>query len=123
MDTNKARANKRKGAGFETDLLSWFRDQGWEFVERLARAGKDDEGDLVIHKASVDIIIEAKNVKNITLSQFIDEAKIESLNYIKHRKSKRDTFGVAVIKRRNTGINKSYVAMELEVFNDLLKLL
>jgi Holliday junction resolvase len=41
-----ARYNKTKGTQFETDVMKYLRSLG-HFVERLAKAGANDEGDLV----------------------------------------------------------------------------
>lgn len=114
-----SKANKRKGASYETDLVKTIREDGFE-TDRLPKVGSKDEGDLVVRLPGFHIVLEAKNVKTITLPEFIRQAQEEANNYSQARGC--TTFGAAVIKRRNQSIEKSFTVMELGDYLDLLKL-
>lgn len=109
--TRKARNSKRKGATFETDLVTALRAEGFD-VERLTKAGKDDEGDLVVRMDDRSyIVIEAKNEARIDIPGYLREAEIERENFIKHRPglAPERVRGVAVVKARGKGVLESYV--------------
>jgi len=132
MDSKQSRANKRKGATFETDLEYHFK---WELplsvyarrVTRVAKAGKLDKGDLRMEFLSKDfqdvtLIIEAKNAAKFTPSEWVDEAKREAENYEISLNSKHPgyIFPVVIAKRRNKALGKSFVIMELDQFSKLI---
>ena len=104
--------NKAKGAKFETDIMKWFRSLGVK-AERLRLAGKDDEGDLVCVIAGQTYILELKNTKTLSLPQFWSEAQVEALNYAKARGEGEAPLAYVVVKRRNAGIEKSWVIQDL----------
>ena len=79
-----ANPNGRKGAQFETDVMRWLRSAG-ALCERLVKAGKNDEGDLVAIVGGKQYILELKNRKTISLPEFWREAEIEAENYAKAR--------------------------------------
>ena len=107
-----ANPNGRKGAQFETDVMRWLREHE-AVAERLTKAGAKDEGDLYVFIQGKTYILELKNRKKLDLPAFWDEAQVEAKNYAKAR-------GVAippafvVVKRRNHGIEKSWVIQDLE---------
>jgi len=105
--------NKAKGAAFEIDVMKWFRSLG-VLVERLRLAGKDDEGDLVCVVAGQTYILELKNTATLSLPQFWREAEVEALNYAKARGIGEVPLHYVVVKRRNAGIEKSWVVCDLE---------
>jgi hypothetical protein len=121
--TARARANKRKGAGFEIDLEKFFRSKFLQIM-RLVRRGKDDEGDEVIRVHDLAIVLEAKNEKSIDLSGYMREATEEALRWsarhVHDPKPASLVIGAAAIKRRNQPISKSYIVMEAEDFAELL---
>lgn len=104
--------NKAKGAKFETDVMKWFRSLGVK-AERLRLAGKDDEGDLVCVIAGQTYILELKNTKTMSLPQFWSEAQVEALNYAKARGVGEAPLSYVVVKRRNAGIEQSWVIQDL----------
>jgi len=105
--------NKAKGAAFEIDVMKWFRSLG-VLAERLRLAGKDDEGDLVCVVAGQTYILELKNTATLSLPQFWREAEVEALNYAKARGIGEVPLHYVVVKRRNAGIEKSWVVQDLE---------
>ena len=108
-----ANPNGRKGALFETSVMKWLRDRGVS-AERLSKAGSADEGDLVCVVANKTYIFELKNRKAITLPAFWDEAITEAKNYAVARGLKQTPPAYVIIKRRNAGIEKSWVVQDLE---------
>jgi len=104
--------NTAKGAKFETDIMKWFRSLGVK-AERLRLAGKDDEGDLVCVIAGQTYILELKNTKTLSLPQFWSEAQVEALNYAKARGEGEAPLAYVVVKRRNAGIEQSWVIQDL----------
>ena len=120
MTTQKS--HKARGKGFETDLMKWLRDQGYD-SERLALAGSKDEGDLVVkyfqrEGYTFDLILEAKAPgagNKIDLSGWLNEADIEMENYGKAREKDRGTLlRMVIIKARGKGIKDAYVIQRLE---------
>jgi len=115
MTSNQS--HKRRGKGFEVDLLKWLRDRGYQ-AERLALAGKDDEGDLVVMiDGGVYLVLEAKapgaNGK-IDLSGWSREAETEAKNFAKARNLSDDKVKwLVVIKARGKGIDYAYTVSRL----------
>lgn len=108
-----ANPNGRKGSGWEIDFLKFFRTLGiW--VERLTKAGKNDEGDIVAVIAGKTYIFELKNVKKMDLPQFWREAQVEAVNYAKARDLKEVPLHYVIVKRRNAGVDKAWVIQDLE---------
>lgn len=116
-------SHKRRGKTFETDLLRWFRERGYS-AERLALAGKDDEGDLVVLDGHhFPHIIEAKapgESGRINLAGWIKEALTERLNYTRARSLLDGGAGYAVvIKARGKSVDDAYVVVRLaDYFRD-----
>jgi len=108
-----ANPNGRKGAQFETDVMKWLRSMG-AVCERLTKAGAKDEGDLVTVVAGSTYILELKNRKKIDLPAFWDEAQVEAKNYAKARGLTFSPPAFVIVKRRNHGIEKSWVVQDLE---------
>lgn len=105
----------RKGPLWETKLLNYLREHGFD-AERLRLTGKEDEGDLVVKDGSV-IIIEAKDEKKFDLSGYLREAEDEAGNYAKHRGlDPADMVPIAIVKRRNHSVSKAYVVMTVDTF-------
>lgn len=108
--------NARKGALFETDLLTYLRTAGYP-VERLPKTGKEDECDLVVSSGAYPRsqgarfeVIEAKNRTRLDLPQWIRERDIGVVNFAKHRSLPvSDVSGVVVIKRRMARIGQAFV--------------
>jgi len=107
-----ANPNGRKGAAFETAILKFFRAAG-VLAERLTKAGARDEGDLVVIISGVTYILELKNRKKIDLPTFWDEATTEAENYARARNLDFIPPAYIIVKRRNAGIDKSWVIQDL----------
>jgi len=108
-----ANPNGRKGAQFETDVMRWLRSAG-ALCERLVKAGKNDEGDLVAIIGGKQYILELKNRKTISLPEFWREAEVEAENYAKARGLSEVPLHYIILKRRNAGIEKAWVIQDLQ---------
>lgn len=108
-----ANPNGRKGAQFETDVMRWLRNAG-AMCERLVKAGKNDEGDLVAIIGGKQYILELKNRKTISLPEFWREAEVEAENYAKARGLTEVPLHYVILKRRNAGIEKAWVIQDLQ---------
>jgi hypothetical protein len=112
-----ANPNGRKGAAFETAVMKWLREKG-VIAERLTKAGAKDEGDLVTIIAGETYILELKNRKKLDLPEFWAEAQVEADNYAKARGLPYTPPSYVIVKRRNHGVNKSWVIQDLEQWLD-----
>ena len=117
--------NKAKGTRFETDIVDWFRDNAPLLrAERLPRAGAKDEGDVAVTFPSGVLVVEAKNHKAWSLSDWLRQAREECANYVaKRRIPTPSAFPVVVVKRRGKSIGESYVVMEMHLFAELIEYL
>jgi Holliday junction resolvase len=109
--------NKAKGSKFETDVMKYLRKLG-HFAERLAKAGANDEGDIVTIIAGQTYILECKNRKSINLPQFWAEALTEADNYAKARGLPFSPPAFVVVKRRNASIEDAWVITTLEKWTE-----
>jgi hypothetical protein len=105
--------NKAKGSKFETDVMKYLRKLG-HFAERLAKAGSNDEGDIVTIIAGQTYILECKNRKSINLPQFWAEAQTEAANYAKARELPVSPLAFVIVKRRQHGVEKAWVIQDLD---------
>ncbi len=105
--------NKQKGSKFETDVMKYLRSLG-HFAERLAKAGANDEGDIVTIIAGQTYILECKNRKSMNLPAFWDEAQVEAKNYAKARGMVATPPAFVIVKRRQHGIEKAWVIQDLD---------
>lgn len=108
-----SRYNKIKGAKFEVDVAKYLRSLG-HFVERLAKAGSKDEGDLVAIISGQTYILELKNRKKIDLPAFWSEAQVEAENYAKARGLPFSPPAFVIVKRRSHSVSKAWVVQDLE---------
>ena len=105
--------NKAKGTKFESDVMKYLRKLG-HFAERLAKAGANDEGDLVTIIAGQTYILECKNRKSLDLPQFWAEAQTEAANYAKARGLVVEPPAFVIVKRRQHGVEKAWVIQDLD---------
>jgi Holliday junction resolvase len=103
--------SKTKGTAFESAIVRYLTENGHPHAERRALAGAADRGDIA---GLPGVMIEAKAVKTITLASIMDEVVEQTAN------CGDGTIGVAWIKRRGKGIERSYVVMEPATFLALL---
>jgi hypothetical protein len=93
--------------------MKYLRKLG-HFAERLAKAGANDEGDIVTIIAGQTYILECKNRKSINLPQFWAEAQAEAANYAKARGLPLCPPAFVIVKRRNASIEDAWVIQSLE---------
>ena len=105
--------NKAKGSKFETDVMKYLRKLG-HFAERLAKAGANDEGDIVTIIAGQTYILECKNRKSLNLPAFWDEAQVEAKNYAKARGMVATPPAFVIVKRKQHGVEKAWVIQDLD---------
>ena len=102
---------KARGSAWERTVAKYFNERGFLRVERRYGAGNTlDKGDL---NGLRDVVIECKAVKAINLADIMNET-------LRERENAKAKYGVAVIKRRNRGVDQAYVMMTLENFCTLL---
>lgn len=107
-----ANPNGRKGSGWEIAVRDFFRGLDL-WIERLTKAGKHDEGDLVTIIAGKTYIFELKNVQRMDLPKFWAEAQVEAVNYAKARNLKEVPLSYVIVKRRNASVDKAWVIQDL----------
>ena len=105
--------NKAKGTKFESDVMKYLRKLG-HFAERLAKAGANDEGDIVTIIAGQTYILECKNRKSLDLPQLWAEAQAEAANYAKARGLVVEPPAFVIVKRRQHGVEKAWVIQDLD---------
>lgn len=113
--------SRRKGSSYESLLEGELRGR-FGNAERLPLNGTLDEGDIWFHWQGQPYVIEAKAERSINLSAYVKEAREEASNWWAKRKAQWPLpIPVAIVKRRNHGVGKSYVVMELDQFVRLVK--
>ena len=111
--TSPQKRARQRGSLFETSVLKWIREQGF-LSERLAKAGKDDEGDIVMFVAGQPYVLELKATAKLDLPQYWREATTEAANYQKARGLKEAPPAYVIVKRRQASINQAWVVQTLE---------
>lgn len=112
------KSHKQRGARFEVEVKDYFRSRGYS-AERLARAGRNDEGDVVVHEDFLGQIgiLEAKapgQSGRIDLSGWTKEAQTEAGNYAKARDIQpSEILPAVIIKARGKTIADSYIVFRL----------
>lgn len=114
-------ANKARGTLFETAIVDYLNGVGVK-ARRLPRTGAKDTGDVEWPTTAGVIVIEAKNVKQVALSQWIAESEVESEHY-REKYGASDTFPVVVSKRRGKGTHLAYAVMSLDSLVELVAML
>jgi hypothetical protein len=102
---------RRKGTGFELEVVNFLRTHGHREAERAYGAGRpDDRGDIV---GIAGWCLELKNHKEMDLAGWATEAAAEAQNA-------RCPWWAVIAKRRNRAVAEAYVVMTLEQFARLL---
>lgn len=102
---------KAKGTLFESQVVKYLLDAGFESARRVALAGWEDKGDIHIGPANNPyFVIECKSYgKELpygTIENFVEEAQTEFL----HAKGyKSSYFALLFVKRVNLGVADSWV--------------
>ena len=105
--------SKAKGTAAESAIVNYLKDVG-TYAHRNTLAGSLDKGDITIPLQPGNVIIEAKNEKKTTLSEYVDETNTEAANA-------NALFGVAWHKRRGKLSPANwYVTMDGETFVKIL---
>jgi Holliday junction resolvase len=103
--------SKIKGTAYETAVVRHLNDNGFPYAERRALAGNLDKGDIA---GIPSVVMECKAEQRIDLSGYMDEVATEKRNAAAQ-------VGVAIVKRRNHGVGRSYVVLELDDFLELIR--
>lgn len=112
--------NKRRGASFEIAVVNWWRERQWA-SERISKKGTRDEGDCVVTLDDREsLVVEAKNAGRLSLPEWWRQAEAEAARWTEDRPG-RHGWPVLIVKRRNAGIEKSWVVMSLESFERFIK--
>lgn len=87
-------------------------------MERLARAGANDEGDLSIGEGEFIAELKARRDRNssLNLNAWLGEAEREAGNYARARQQENLPTPILVVKNPRKSIGKSFVVMYLEDF-------
>ena len=102
---------RRKGDGFERDVVTYLQSHGFPWIERAYGAGRpNDQGDLDGLPAWC---LELKNHSRLDLAGWCDEAEAERVNG-------RRAHWAVIFKRRRKPIAAAYVVMDLETFAHLV---
>lgn len=113
--------SRRTGSEWETRLEGYLRGR-FGNAERMPLSGVNDQGDLFFHWQGRAFVIEAKAERKINLSAYVTEAKAEAQNWWNKRKAQWPMpHPIAIVKRRNHSVGKSYVVLELDEFVRLVK--
>lgn len=105
--------SKAKGTAGETSCVNYLSDEGI-YSHRKTLSGSSDKGDIAIPINGGHIVVEVKNEKKTTLSEYVDEANAEAENA-------RALFGVVWHKRRGKGSPGDwYVTMDGKTFIKIL---
>lgn len=110
MTRNRASARKA-GTSWESAIVDYLRAQGWPDVERRARTGARDEGDIAGLRS---FCIEAKSASRFELAAWVTDAKEEAVNA-------RVPFGIVWCKSKGkTSPADVYVILTGATFVELL---
>lgn len=114
MTRNRASA-KAAGTKLETDVVAYLAAHYDDVIERRAKSGAKDRGDVSGWRfAGRRIVAEVKNVTRLNLAGWVTEAEIERTN-------DDATVGLVIHKRHGVGdVGSQYVTLTLR---DLIALL
>lgn len=100
-----------KGTEFETQVVRYLRDELGDPIERRAKCGTKDRGDVAgVYLHGKRVVVECKNCQRMELPKWLSEAEVERAN-------DGADYAVAVHKRRGFGAKNmggTYVTMTLE---------
>jgi hypothetical protein len=108
----------QKGTTFESMCARYLADCLGEPIERRAKCGSADRGDLAgIYLHGKRVVAECKNCARTELAKWVREAEVERVN-------DNASYGVVFHKRRGFGernMGGTYVTMTLRDFAEILK--
>jgi len=102
--------SKRTGTQWETDVVRYLRERGYQDAERRALSGISDKGDII---NAGPYTWECKNTATIDLAGGIEETKVETRNA-------GTRYGFLIVKRRRKPVSEGYAVMTLAQLCDLL---
>ena len=103
-------ANRRKGNAWECAVAAFLRDNGWSAItSRDANDGRQGGPDLI---TDFPVCVEAKNVKQMDLAGWIDQAVDDAQG---------DPASVWVKRRGKADVSEAYVVMRAGDFVALVK--
>jgi hypothetical protein len=115
MTRNRASA-KKAGTSFETLVAAYLAERLQLPIERRAKTGAKDRGDIAgVWNAQGNIVVECKNTSRDSLPQWIREAEVERVN--DDAVTGRTIAGVVIHKKRGSmKPAEQYVSMDLDTF-------
>jgi hypothetical protein len=115
MTRNRASA-KKAGTSFETLVAAYLAERLQLPIERRAKTGAKDRGDIAgVWNAHGNIVVECKNTSRDSLPQWIREAEVERVN--DNAVTGRTIAGVVIHKKRGSmKPAEQYVSMDLDTF-------
>lgn len=84
--------------------MAWLQEHGWPRAERRTKQGRLDRGDVA---GVVNVVVECKNERTITLAKYVDEAEVE-------RQNDKARWAVVCVPRRNHAVGDGYFIMRIE---------
>lgn len=102
-----------KGTKAESALVSYLKTRGFRYVERRAKSGRKDRGDIA---GIPGVVIEVKSQARFDLAGWVREARLEAIN------DDAPTWFV-VVKAPGKGLEKAdewYAVTSVRVMADLL---
>ena len=101
------------GTTWESAVVAFLREHGFEQAERRALSGGLDKGDII---NAGPYVWEAKNTKSIDLAGGMDELKQEVANC-----GPTAGYGFLIVKRRRKSTGEGYAVMTLSQLCDILE--
>lgn len=110
---------KQKGTAFETALLIYLFENGFEYVHRTALKGGEDTGDIngIRNAWGRAVTVQAKNQRKFNLSGWLDDT-------VEQARRLGNAIPALIVKRPGKGkanLGDTYVVMRLSDLVDLLK--
>jgi Holliday junction resolvase len=106
----------RSGPQFEIDVAKFFREH-LRNIERVPKAGRLDEGDLVTRLQSGLFVVEAKarrsKTNQLTLGSFMAEAIVEAEHYAAARSIQEPIIPTVFLKRPGKPIGECFAIIRL----------
>ena len=109
-----ANKSKQKGTAWETAVVKYLRDHGWNLVERRALSGSQDKGDIAnLATPRGQVVVECKAEKAFDLARYLREVRTETENA-------SAWVGVAWVKAPRKSVEDSYILMDPATFLELI---
>jgi hypothetical protein len=107
-------ASKQKGTRWETDVMNYLRDHGFD-VERLALSGSADQGDLFVVRNGIYEVLENKATNRYDIPTYLREVAAEREHFrIARGLAPGQVIGSVCLKLRRHPIGKSAMITTLD---------